>query len=83
MRARVHIIDINDQIIETFDDGSAYAELPGWPNRIENAKGICPLPAIEEGKFNSPHGILADKASNIYVHEWLQGIRITKLKKAS
>lgn len=83
LKGRLHIIDINDNIIETFADGSEYTQIPGWPNRLQDEKGICPLPCIEEGKFNSPHGVYADKEGNIIVHEWLLGIRITKLKKVS
>lgn len=81
LKGRLHILDIEDNIIETLADGSSYSNLPGWPNRIENGKTVCPHSDIAEGKFNSPHGVVADKFGNIYVHEWLQGIRITKLKK--
>jgi hypothetical protein len=42
---------------------------------------VSPPSDIEEGKLNSPHGLHADKAGNIFVHEWLQGTRITKLDK--
>lgn len=81
LKGRLHILDLDDKIIETLADGSSYSNLQGWPNRIENGITVCPLPNIEEGKFNSPHGVVADKFGNIYVHEWLQGVRITKLKK--
>ncbi len=83
LKGRLHIIDINDNIIETLCDGSEYSELKGWPHRKQDDKVVCPLFDIEQGKFNSPHGVLADSEGNIYVHEWLQGIRITKLKKVA
>lgn len=83
LKGRLHILDIDDNIVETLADGSAYASVEGWPNRKVEEDTVCPLEDIEEGKFNSPHGVLADREGNIYVHEWLQGIRITKLKKVN
>jgi putative N-acetylmannosamine-6-phosphate epimerase len=49
--------------------------LEGWPNLDDHL--------IEEGKFNSPHGSVADSHGNIYVVEWIIGGRITKLQKVS
>ena len=81
LKGRVHVLDKNDNVIGTFADGSAYSQVPGWPNRRDGDNVISPLEDIEEGKLNSPHGLHADKAGNIFVHEWLQGTRITKLNK--
>ena len=83
LKGRLHIIDKDDNILETLCDGSQYADIKGWPQRIVEEKRVSPLFDIEQGKFNSPHGVLADDEGNIYVHEWLQGIRMTKLKAVS
>ncbi len=83
LEGRVHILDKNDNIIETFCDGSEYTQVKGWPNRKIDDKWVSPLEHVEVGKFNSPHGIVADKSGNIYVHEWHIGVRVTKLVKAA
>ncbi|MCH2174925.1 MAG: hypothetical protein MK193_04265 [Lentisphaeria bacterium] len=80
LKARLHILDADDNIIETYCDGTEYVELEGWPNR-KSESAVCPIPVIDEGKFNSPHGMIADADGNIYVTEWLYGIRLTKLEK--
>ena len=80
LKARVHILDGKDQIVMTLGDGHHHCEKPGWPNREDgHGKAIPPQDDIPDGEFNSPHGMCADAAGNIYVSEWLLGDRYTKL----
>ena len=79
LEGRVHILNSEDEIIETLADGSAYAKVDGWPERIQDGQYVSPLSFVQPGKFNSPHGLAVDSSGNIYVHEWFKGIRITKL----
>ena len=79
LEGRIHILNSDDEIIETLADGSDYSKVEGWPQRIEDGQYVCPLPFLEQGKFNSPHGLAVDSSGNIYVHEWLHGVRISKL----
>ena len=73
LRARLAVLDIDDNLICYLGDNENVAEVDGWPN--------VPTELIELGKFNSPHGIATDSDGNIYIAEWLIGGRITKLAK--
>ncbi|MFU8780407.1 MAG: hypothetical protein ACNA71_05205 [Kiritimatiellia bacterium] len=42
---------------------------------------VDPRPHLKPGYFNSPHGVAADPAGNIYVSEWLFGGRYICLKR--
>jgi hypothetical protein len=82
LRARVTIVDENDRLICHLGGNDAVCSVDGWPN-VKNAAGIpTRTHLLEPGKFNSPHGIAADAAGNIYVSEWLIGGRSIKLEKA-
>lgn len=74
LTACVSIIDESDQLVERFGENNEAGTKKGWPDNRE---------WIEEGKFNSPHGAVADAAGNIYVVEWVTGGRVTKLEKLS
>ena len=71
LRARVAILDRQDRLVGYLGDNEPVCDIKGWPNH--------PADLIEPGKFNSPHGIAADKMGNLYVVEWIVGGRITKL----
>ncbi len=79
LEGRVHILDAHDEIIETLCDGSEYTKVKGWPNRLIEHERVSPLNHVEQGKFNSPHGMAVDASGNIYIHEWMTGVRLTKL----
>ena len=73
LRARVTILDQADRLVGYLGDNEAVCDQQGWPNH--------PAHLIEAGKFNSPHGIAADQAGNLYVVEWIIGGRLTKLER--
>ncbi len=56
-------------------------EHEGWPNALDEQGNTVRSPAIEIGKFNSPHGVAADADGNLYVNEWLIGGRLIRLAR--
>ena len=79
LEGRIHLLNDRDEIVATLFDGSEYSDMEGWPNRIKDGKGQSPLMHIEQKRFNSPHGLAVDLEGAIYVNEWLEGTRMTKL----
>lgn len=72
------VLDLGDyvegQTLTSWDDfGTTYPELEGYPN-IPHKKRLV-------GKFSSPHDLWVDGAGNIYVVEWIEDGRVTKLKR--
>jgi len=81
LRARLAILDGKDQLVCYLGANEAVCDADGWPN-MKDEKGVpTRTNRLEPGKFNSPHGIAADREGNIYVAEWLIGGRMTKLAK--
>jgi hypothetical protein len=89
LRARLAMFDINDELVTFLGENEAIArvernsseDVPGWPNGLDDSGNAVRSTVLEEGKFNSPHGIATDPAGNIYSGEWLIGGRYTKLAK--
>lgn len=54
LRARVTILDKNDQLIEHIGANPEAPKRDGWPN-ARNAEGNLVRPPLEAGMFNSPH----------------------------
>jgi DNA-binding beta-propeller fold protein YncE len=73
--ARVTLIDRNNSVICHLGDDSA-------ANR-ERQLRTQPREAFTPGKFICPHGACFDHAGNIYVVEWVEVGRVTKLRHLS
>lgn len=71
--ARLTILDGDDKLVCHLGANEEVVQVKGWPNIHDHLK---------PGKFNSPHGMAADAAGNLYCVEWITGGRITKLAKA-
>ncbi|HET6569145.1 MAG TPA: 6-bladed beta-propeller [Rhodothermales bacterium] len=72
------IIDLGDYVdgkplTQWSDFGTTYPDLKGYPN-IPHEKRI-------DGKFSSPHGLRVDHLGNVYVVEWIEDGRVTKLTR--
>jgi len=81
LRARLAVLDRDDRLVTNLGANLEVCDGDGWPNvKNEQGESVRP-PLLEEGKFNSPHGMAVDPDGNIYVAEWLIGGRFTKLAK--
>lgn len=81
LRARLAILDRDDQLVGYIGENEAVCDEPGWPNQKSAAGHPERTERLQPGKFNSPHGLAADSHGNLYVAEWLIGGRYTKLAK--
>lgn len=79
LRARLAVLDPDDRLVGYLGENEAVCALPGWPNMKDEMGQTVRTTRLEPGRFNSPHGIAADAAGNLYVTEWLIGGRYTKL----
>jgi len=72
LAARVTLVDSSNKVIEHLgeDDSNTWGEL-----RKKSREDFKP------GKFICPHGACFDHAGNIFVVEWVEVGRVTKLKK--
>ena len=83
LRARLVVLDADDNPVTYLGANEAVTEVDGWPN-IKDESGVpARTNLLEAGKFNSPHGMAVDADGNLYVAEWLIGGRFTKLAKVS
>jgi hypothetical protein len=70
--ARVTLLDRHNQVIEHLGDDSASK----WRDtRTQSRDHFAP------GKFVCPHGACFDHAGNIFVVEWVEVGRVTKLRR--
>jgi DNA-binding beta-propeller fold protein YncE len=81
LRARLALLDRADHLIGYLGDDESVCARPGWPNAQNQAGEFVRTDQLVPGKFNSPHGLAADREGNLYVAEWLIGGRYTKLRK--
>ncbi|HUA64087.1 MAG TPA: hypothetical protein VML19_35405 [Verrucomicrobiae bacterium] len=70
--ARVTLMDRNNQVIEHLGDDSASK----WRETRTQSRDH-----FQPGKFVAPHGACFDHAGNIFVVEWVEVGRVTKLRK--
>lgn len=62
-------------------NGTPVAFLGDNPRKEQWAKFRTPLEEIPEGVFTAPHGLSYDSQGNLYIQDWNQSGRITKLRK--
>ena len=75
LHGRVTLMDRNNQIIEHLGDSNA----PNWNNPLRNQ----PRDKFIPGQFICPHGACFDHEGNIFVVEWVEVGRVTKLRKVA
>ena len=75
LHGRVTLIDKNNNIIEHLGDSNA----PVWNNPLRSQ----PRDAFIPGQFICPHGACFDHEANIFVVEWVEVGRVTKLRKVA
>lgn len=73
LSARVTLIDRNNQVITHLGDDN---EANDWRDLRKKERA-----AFRPGKFVCPHGACFDRKGNIYVAEWVEVGRVTKLRK--
>ena len=73
LHGRVTLMDSKNGIIEHLGDSNA----PDWNNPLRTQ----PREAFIPGQFICPHGACFDHAGNIFVVEWVEVGRVTKLVK--
>jgi hypothetical protein len=71
--ARVTLMDSKNQVIENLGDDSA---ANNWKETRKLTRD-----AFKPGKFVCPHGACFDHAGNIFVVEWVEVGRVSKLRK--
>ena len=76
LQCRVTLFDKDNKVIEHLGDG-AYAGKQNQLRVTENRSDF------ETGKFVTPHGAWFDHAGNIFVTEWVEIGRVTKLRKVA
>jgi hypothetical protein len=81
LKARLVLLDQDDQVIGFLGAGPGNVDKPGWPNRLDGNGQTVPPQDLKPGQFNSPHGLAADTLGNIYISEWLLHDRYIKLKR--
>ena len=69
LEARVSIFDASNKLVTHLGDGTDYGL------RAEPRERFVP------GKFIAPHGAIFDHAGNIFVVEWVEVGRVTKLRR--
>lgn len=73
LHSRLTILDKDDRLVTHLGERERGWEIPGWPN-IDHA-------LRQVGNFTSPHDLHVDGSGNIYVAEWINDGRITKLAR--
>ena len=75
LHGRVTLIDNKNAVIAHLGDSNA----PEWNNPLRRA----PRDQFIPGQFICPHGACFDRHGNIFVVEWVEVGRVTKLRKVS
>jgi len=73
LSSRVTIFDKNNTLITHLGDNPGCCNWSGYPNIAHDKR--------QSDKFISPHALAVDSTGDIYVVEWVEDGRITKLKR--
>jgi len=75
LHGRVTLMDRENRIVQHLGDSNA----PAWNNPLRTQ----PRDAFLPGQFICPHGACFDRDGNIFVVEWVEVGRVTKLRSVS
>jgi len=75
LHGRVTLMDRENRIVQHLGDSNA----PAWNNPLRTQARDAFVP----GQFICPHGACFDRDGNIFVVEWVEVGRVTKLRKIS
>jgi hypothetical protein len=75
LHGRVTLVDEQNAIVQHLGDSNA----PNWNNPLRRE----PREQFIPGQFICPHGACFDRHGNIFVVEWVEVGRVTKLRKVS
>jgi hypothetical protein len=75
LHGRVTLLDKRNQVLAHLGDSNA----PSWNNPMRNQ----PHDSFIAGQFICPHGACFDHDGNIFVVEWVEVGRVTKLRKVA
>ena len=73
LHGRLTIFDQNNKLIVHLGDSPGIEKVLGYPNLPHDQRIL--------GKFISPHSAKVDRKGNIYVVEWINDGRVTKLRR--
>lgn len=73
LHSRVTIFDEEDRLVTHLGEDPEARHQAGWPNLPESY--------YRPDKFNAPHRVSVDSRGNLYVAEWIEHGRLTKLTK--
>lgn len=81
--SRLTVLDLADEVIGHLGGDDAAFARRGFPNQLDDHAHPTRPTGLRPGYFNSPHGLAADAARNLYVNEFVIGGRIVKLTKVT
>lgn len=73
LHSRMTILDKDDQLIAHVGERENGWQIEGWPNIAHELRQV--------GNFTSPHDLHVDQNGNVYMAEWINDGRITKLAR--
>ena len=75
------VAELEARVVVLDKSGTPLAFLGDNPDKSQWANFGVPPAAWKEGIFTAPHGLCFDKEGNLYVQDWNQSGRVTKLKR--